>query len=375
MRIHHISSAYHQTTLYKALLEHFTAADLDQAMYVPLCKGSKEALRPAPPNAEVITTYDFRLWERFIYPLKRKHVYEGLLCQGFEKADLLHAHFLFSSGGVAYKTWQNYGVPYIVAVRKTDLNTFFKKQPHLRGTGRRILQNASAVIFLTPAARDELLTRWIPEEMRSSLLAKSHVLPNGIDDFWLGQVFEGKAPPEKLSALRLLFVGELTRNKNLEGVFGAMESLREKGWNLSLDIVGEGAHGEALRRIAPKEAVFHGKITDKQRLMQCYRAADIFVMPSFSETFGLVYAEALTQGLPYICSKGQGIDGTFIDGQVGFACDPHAPADIAAKIRAIAENYREMSRAALETAPRFNWASIAAAYEGIYQGIVQGRTV
>ena len=53
-----------------------------------------------------------------------------------------------------------------------------------------------------------------------------------------------------------------------------------------------------------------------------YKSAHIFVMPSLTETFGIVFIEALSQGLPLIYTKGQGIDGYFPQGFVGYAYNP-----------------------------------------------------
>lgn len=55
-------------------------------------------------------------------------------------------------------------------------------------------------------------------------------------------------------------------------------------------------------------------------------------MPSFTESFGLVYAEAMSQGLPVIYSKGQGFDGQFAEGVVGYHVDAHDPEELCENI-------------------------------------------
>ena len=54
---------------------------------------------------------------------------------------------------------------------------------------------------------------------------------------------------------------------------------------------------------------YYGEITDKKTLKNLYRENDMFVMPSKNETFGLVYIEALLQGLPILYAKNEGIEG------------------------------------------------------------------
>ena len=60
---------------------------------------------------------------------------------------------------------------------------------------------------------------------------------------------------------------------------------------------------------------------DKEELIKLYRDSHIFTMPSITESFGLVYAEAMTQALPVVYTKGQGFDGQFPDGEVGYSVE------------------------------------------------------
>jgi L-malate glycosyltransferase len=89
-------------------------------------------------------------------------------------------------------------------------------------------------------------------------------------------------------------------------------------------------------------------------------------MPSFNETFGLVYIEAMSQGLPVIYSKGQGIDGYFNEGKVGFSVNPGNISDIATRIENILENYDEMNKNAITAVKEFKWSKIADKYIDIY---------
>ena len=101
-------------------------------------------------------------------------------------------------------------------------------------------------------------------------------------------------------------------------------------------------------------------------LLERYREADVFVMPSFFETFGLVYLEAMSQGLPLIYSKDQGFDGFYTDGRIGYAVNPSDTDGIADKINIIFENYEAISMNCIEEVHGFSWDAIASAYMGIY---------
>src|SRR5699024_9957633 len=56
---------------------------------------------------------------------------------------------------------------------------------------------------------------------------------------------------------------------------------------------------------------YHGKIYNKNELLKIMRSCSVFAMPSRNETFGLVYVEAMLQGLPILYTEGEGIDGYY----------------------------------------------------------------
>ena len=90
-------------------------------------------------------------------------------------------------------------------------------------------------------------------------------------------------------------------------------------------------------------------------------------MPSIRESFGRVYAEAMTQGLPVIFTRGQGFDGLFEDGAVGYAVNPLDYEEIADAIEKISNRYEEMSKNCVEKCKLFDWTAIAKKLEGMYR--------
>jgi len=106
---------------------------------------------------------------------------------------------------------------------------------------------------------------------------------------------------------------------------------------------------------------------DHGQLIAHYRTQHVLVVPSFHETFGMVYAEALSQGVPVVYSRGEGFDGQFADGEVGFACDPRQPSSIASAIERVVGDYEALSVRALAGSQRFDWSRIADRYRELYQ--------
>ena len=93
-------------------------------------------------------------------------------------------------------------------------------------------------------------------------------------------------------------------------------------------------------------------------------------MPSFKESFGLVYAEALSQGLPVIYTKNEGFDGNFDDAYVGCSVNPHSIEDIMKKCETVILNYNEIRKNCITASKKFKWADISNRYFNIYKGIV-----
>ncbi len=96
----------------------------------------------------------------------------------------------------------------------------------------------------------------------------------------------------------------------------------------------------------------------------------MFIMPSFTETFGMVYAEALTQGLPVIYTRGEGFDGNFDEGEVGYSVNSSNYIEISDRILKIIKNYDKISGNCVTAANKFEWTNICKKYELIYKKIV-----
>jgi glycosyltransferase involved in cell wall biosynthesis len=280
---------------------------------------------------------------------------------------LVHAHFLYSDGAVALALKQEFGLPFIVAVRNTDVNAFMRYRPDLARTRDRVLAEAEKVVFLSHAYRS-LLARNLDAGLRERVAAKSIIVPNGIGDDWLAE--QPPAARHDPQALRLLYVGDYSANKNIPILLDAV-GLVAKSRDVSLTLVGGSGDGaeQVSRLLRSGRFPFArnvGRVSDPQKLRGIYRDHDVFVMVSHLETFGVVYIEALSQGLPIVHSRGQGVDGYFEPATVAEAANPKDPADIAARLVAVAGRLPGIRARCMAEAQRFDWRHIATAYSLIY---------
>lgn len=363
LRVLHICPDYPYTKLYHLLisrLEDFA----DNTVYV-----SQSELPVTKDYPVVFTGRDFGVLDRVLYYRKQKCISDDIEAKQLASSvDLVHAHNLFSAGYAAFKLYKTKGIPYVVAVRNTDVNVFFHYMLHLRGLGVKVMENAAAVIFLSPAYKWAVLNKYVPKKLREKIANKSFVIPNGIDRFFLDNIPTENKQVNKES-LRLIYVGEVNTNKNLTTTLKACELLKSKGYKPSIKVVGK-ISDPKLAYIKDSPFVEYHQHCDKEEVIEYYKQSDIFVMPSLNETFGLVYAEALSQGLPIVYSRGQGIDGYFAEGQVGFHVRSRHPEEIVEAIEDILTSYDEMSSRAKQASLSFSWQRIASLYERIYKQII-----
>jgi glycosyltransferase involved in cell wall biosynthesis len=152
------------------------------------------------------------------------------------------------------------------------------------------------------------------EEYRQSWIkrgfdpAKLKILPRGLDTELFSPARRQPAFWEKFGAangqIRLLYVGRISREKDLDILRDSFRRLRSNGLPVQLFVVGHGPYSEKFSRSLP-EAVFTGYLRGKE-LATAYASADIFVFPSTTDTFGNVILEAQSCGLPVIVSDSGG---------------------------------------------------------------------
>lgn len=366
MKILHINSYFAASSFYKNLFDSLTALGIENTVYIPVPRGCSPKF---DTGSYSVVSENHGRYDRIIFPLKHSKIWRDAKERfGNERFDLISAHSLFSNGYIAYRMNIEYGIPYAVAVRNTDINDFFAKMPHMRPLGIKILESAKRIIFISEPYRKALLSDYVPERLKADFEKKSVVITNGIDSLWL----DNKAVHTRdagRKTINIVYAGVIDKNKNPETTVAACGNLMSKGYSVSFtgigDIKDDGVSGRILQR---SFAELPGRKT-KRELIDFYKTRDIFVMPSVHETFGLVYAEAMSQGLPVIYTKGQGFDGIFSDGEVGYAVDPFDSKMIASRIVDILSDYNEISARASEYSERFSWNTIAKKYEELYKQI------
>ncbi len=367
MRVLHINCNYMTTVLHQTMVEHLDKTGVESHVFAPVYDAGRAVIRP---RDNVTVSECFNKWDRLHFGYKQRKIARGLQqAVDVSTFDCLHAYTLFTDGNCAMRMSEKYGIPFVVAVRSTDMNDFFRYRPWLRGLGMRIMQRASVVFFLSQRYMDDMLNKYVPPNMREELRQKSRVVPNGIDDFWLQNPPPAKEPSKDGTA-RIIVAGRVNRNKNQITLMQAVDKLNAEGFPAHLTVVGQVENEAVLTALHASTSVTYHPACPKEELVHLYRKNDLFVLPSFQETFGLVYAEAMSQGLPVLYTRGEGFDGQFPEGTVGYAVDPHSAENIAKTIRTAWDTKEVLAQNGPALAKQFNWDDIVSGYKTVYETIV-----
>jgi glycosyltransferase involved in cell wall biosynthesis len=148
---------------------------------------------------------------------------------------------------------------------------------------------------------EEYRQSWIKRGFESS---KLKIFPRGLDTKLFHPTRRDPEFFQKFGAkngkVRLLYVGRVSREKDLDLLAGAYRRLRNEGLSIQLFVVGHGPYSKDFSEALP-EALFTGYLKGEE-LAGAYASADIFVFPSTTDTFGNVIIEAQASGLPVIVS-------------------------------------------------------------------------
>lgn len=387
MTILHIANSYGGTSVYTNL---YTAidqnSDCTQWVHVPLnsrnhSRVGNKMIDFRCKDSKIEYSTILKNYHRFLYGLKISAIVKDIERKfDMSKVDVIHAGTLCLDGAAAYELSRKYNIPYIVAVRNTDVNSYYKKLKWRHGYFTNIMKHADKVIFISPKFKEIFLDTFVPSNARKQIEEHLLVVPNGI-----GKVFlENKSTVKKTlgDTFRLIFVAAFYKGKGLEETIKAIDILRSKGYNVTLNAIGKGLpdrpqDAEYIKTIAvlekDREWITTQPFKKPLEIIEEMKSADAFIMVSKPETFGLVYVEALSQHLPIIYAQGQGFDGYYPDGFVGYPAEGGNVESIAEKIENIINNYETISGnvCSLNLDIDFEWNNISRKYIDLYKKAIK----
>jgi D-inositol-3-phosphate glycosyltransferase len=348
------------------------------------------AIEPIAPNSRVIYLPAGRSLDKYTLYNEVPGFAAGI--RSFAESeqiqyDLLYSHY-WLSGEVACLLRPEMGAGWahiahtLGLVKNRTLASGARPEPALRiRVEGEVAQQADMLIASTADEADDLIRLYGADSERV------YVVPPGID-------LSTFQPLDRADARRkigygpgrlMLFVGRLERLKGVEIAIRALALLKDREHeDLRLIVLGEDSRDgdesekERLKGVATALGVrdrvdFLGSVAHHE-LPYFYAATDVCVMPSYSESFGLVALEAQACGRPVVASGVSGLRSVVRDEVSGYLIDGHDPAVYAERIgRLLAdpELALQMGRRGRLLAQRFSWTRTADRLEGLFENVIE----
>ena len=243
-----------------------------------------------------------------------------------EDIDIIHGHYLFPAGAAAVEVGNKHNIKTYVTAHGSDMFELYKSKPFMRPTIKKVLKNADGIFAVSKALRQEIIATGV-----SGIAEKTKLSWNSVDitKFSLKDDDSFKKEFGLFDKPIVLFVGNLIKRKNVGALLEAKKIAKSDYY---LVIVGDGPLSKKLRKKVEDEnisdVIFTGSRTDVENIIP---NCDFLVLPSFSESFGLVLIEALACGKPVIGSDVGGIS-EIINDDVGLLVNPNDVSSISNSI-------------------------------------------
>lgn len=308
--------------------------------------------------------------------------------------DLIHTHVQHRMGASARWAARKKGIPYIVSIhgdfltipsqQRQELEAPFKsKWEWGKAIGwwlgsRRVLADADAIICVNPTEASELQKAYPHKKIFS--------VPNGVnsDPFKQGDSQHFKKEYNLQGRRYILSVGRIDPQKNQKLLVEAFDAIKDENKELDLVLIGaitnEAYHKELkdqIQRLGLSNRVHLIDSIQPQSplLYSAYKGADLFVLPSLAEPFGIVLLEAWAAGMPVIASRVGGIPSFVKHDSNGLLFESGNTSELIQHLSTllkqpdIAEKLTKQSQIDLQ---KYSWEDVAAQYLDIYQQVLYG---
>ena len=291
----------------------------------------------------------------------------------FEQLDLLHVHYALPHATSAYLARQimaerGLNVPIVTTLHGTDI-TLVGKDPSYKHVVEFSIDKSDGVTAVSEYLRRETYENFeIKQEIK--------VIPNFIDleRFKATDQTELKKELAPSGEKIIVHVSNFRKVKRVPVVIQIFAKILEKGISPKLVLAGDGPDRQVAeqqcRSLGICEHVhFMGKW---ERVEDILSIADLFLIPSGSETFGLAALEAMSCSVPVISSDIGGLPEVNIHGETGYACpldDVNCMADYAVQVLSTPSLHATLSSNARERAKLFNQDQVVRQYEDFYEQV------
>lgn len=328
-------------------------------------------LKDKPKNVHVYPVLLFYLPTQRAYKnLGEKH-YKAVLKQIQKnniKFDIIHSHFIWTSGYVVMKLKEKFNKPLVITGHGYDVYDLPFRDNEWRSNIEKVLNSANTVTTVSKSNLDKLRELNIKTPIK--------VIPNGFNSNLFKPMDKEKCK-EKLSLPKdkkiILTVGNLLPIKGQKYLIEAMKKIIVKHPKTMCYIVGGGPLKNKLQNQIEKLNLDKNvKLVVKKphsEIPKWMNAADIFVLPSIRESFGVVQLEAMACGKPVVATINGGSEEVIINDSLGFLVPPRDPEELAKKINLALEKEWN-NKKIVEHSAKFTWDNISKQVLEIYKNFL-----
>lgn len=318
------------------------------------------------------------------YPLFEFQPYETELTSKmvdvvkYEKLDLLHVHYAIPHASAAFMAStilksQGIEIPFITTLHGTDI-TLVGKDPSFEPVITFCINESNAVTAVSESLKKSTYEHF-------DTIREIHVIPNFVitetqeDSEYKQLRCKYAEPHEKI----LCHVSNFRKVKRVEDVVHIFSKVRNE-IPAKLILVGDGPERYNIERLCREfghcdDIIFLGKVRDTSHVLEI---ADLFLLPSETESFGLAALEAMAVGVPVVSSNSGGIPEVNIHGETGYLSNVGDVEDMAKNALNILKDdqiLEDFKKRAKERSKVFSLEKILPMYESLYKAVLPNNKV
>ena len=296
----------------------------------------------------------------------------GFLLRNKRNLALTHAHYAFPTGVLSLIGKKFFGIPYVVTVHGGDIDKMAAKSERIAEYTRKVLQGADAVITVGERLKQDVIGKFGVKEEHV------HVMSMGVD----ASIFKPMPKEEMRKELNipeseklLLYVGNMIEAKGVLDLVDAFNIVQKDHPDAALHLIGSSKDENFMGRLSEQlqnVRITHQEPLPQKEIAKWIAAADVFVLPSHHEGFGLVALEAMAVGTTVVGSDVGGLS-FLLDNEAGILVEPKNPESLAAGLKlALEEPSESRKKVAEEKVAEHTYDVIAERLTAIYEAMSRG---
>lgn len=312
------------------------------------------------------------------YPLFQYQPYETALASKmvdvvkYEKLDLLHVHYAIPHASAAFMAQQilrsqGVEIPFVTTLHGTDI-TLVGRDPSFEPVITFCINSSDAVTAVSESLKASTYEHFKVER-------EIHVIPNFIVPMEREVYYEKMRQKYACDGQKIVcHVSNFRKVKRVEDVLRVFALVNEKVPS-KLILVGDGPERFTVEKLCRElhlceQVIFLGKVRDTNHILEM---ADVFLLPSETESFGLAALEAMAMGVPVISSNTGGIPEVNVHGFSGYLSDVGDVEDMAKNMIELLkdENLPTFKKNALERSKVFDLEFVLPMYEKLYRMVIE----